>query len=428
MPIRLALVLALLFGVLVAYLTSFNESRVRVALSPSYEYELPVIALVVGAFLVGAALALVLGVLRDVSRSYHDYQIARQARRAEGLKEIYHRGVDAQLAGKSAVALTAYKEVLHRDPGYAEAHVRLAELAHQQGDTHSALIHQLEALRGDERPETLLAAADGYRRAGRPDDAMAMYRRVLERDRDHLTALRGLRDVAAGRERWAEALEVQERLVQQAPQEDRAGEEAWMAGLRYELGRASLAEGNVQAAIARFREALRAQPGFVPALLALGDAYLKAGDSREALKTWERGLEAEPALPLLARIEQLHRDEGRPTRMIAVYQAAGARAPDNLALAFALGRVYFELAMLDEAADQFQKVEVRAPELPSIHAYLGAIFERRGQAREAFEEYRRALRLTGRLEWPHRCSACGTGHSRWVDRCPSCGRWNSSRA
>ncbi len=37
--------------------------------------------------------------------------------------------------------------------------------------------------------------------------------------------------------------------------------------------------------------------------------------------------------------------------------------------------------MLDEAAEQFQKVEVRAPELPVVHAYLGAIFERRGQFR-----------------------------------------------
>ena len=65
--------------------------------------------------------------------------------------------------------------------------------------------------------------------------------------------------------------------------------------------------------------------------------------------------------------------------MIALYQAAVARAPDDLALALALGRVYFELEMLDEAAEQFEKIEVRVPDLPVIHAYLGAVFERRGQ-------------------------------------------------
>ena len=119
---------------------------------------------------------------------------------------------------------------------------------------------------------------------------------------------------------------------------------------------------------------------------------------------WERAAEGQqPALPVLARIEQLHRAEGRPTRMISLYQNALARQPDNLALAFGLGRVYFELAMLDEAAEQFQKMEVRAPELPLIHAYLGAILERRGQFRDAMEEYRRALRESDRIEWPHRC-------------------------
>jgi Flp pilus assembly protein TadD len=113
--------------------------------------------------------------------------------------------------------------------------------------------------------------------------------------------------------------------------------------------------------------------------------------------------------------------------MIALYQAACTRAPDSVPLAFALGRVYFELAMLDEAADQFQKVEVREPNLPGLHAVLGAIFERRGQTAEAFDEYRRALTLAGAFDWPYRCAACGAEHGRWTDRCPSCRGWNTSR-
>jgi tetratricopeptide (TPR) repeat protein len=113
--------------------------------------------------------------------------------------------------------------------------------------------------------------------------------------------------------------------------------------------------------------------------------------------------------------------------MISLYRNALDRHPDNLALAFGLGRVYFELAMLDEAAEQFQKMEVRAADLPLIHAYLGAILERRGQFRDAMEEYRRALRLSDSVQWPHHCATCGALHPRWVDRCPSCHRWNTSR-
>jgi lipopolysaccharide biosynthesis regulator YciM len=200
-----------------------------------------------------------------------------------------------------------------------------------------------------------------------------------------------------------------------------------LAIVHYQLGRLDAEQGRAGAAITHFKSALRADRGFVPAALALGDALEAAGDVRDATRTWERAAEVQPALALLGRLERVYRREGRPTRMIALYRLASERAPDNLALAVALGRVYLELEMLDEAADQFEKVEVRAPEMPTIHAFLGAVFERRGETREAFEEYRRALRLARAFDWPHVCAACGAAGAAWDDRCPACRRWNTLR-
>lgn len=427
MSVRLALVLALLFGVVFSYLTSFNPGRVPLVLGSDWRYDVPVMALVVGAFLLGAAVALVLGLARDLNRSYQDYQGMRRARRDAGVGEVYHRGVDAQLAGRVVEATEAYAEVVRREPGHGEAHSRLGELEMERGDAKAALNHHLQALRADERPETLLAAAHAYRRAGRPEDAVALYDSVLTHDRNHVTALRGLRDVGSETGRWADALRAQERLLVLASPPDRAAASGWLAGIHYEIGRGRLHGGDASGAVAAFREALKAQPDFLPALVALGDAHLKAGDQKDATRVWERALETQPALPLLSRLEQVYRSEGRPTRMIALHQQAAARQPDNPSLAFSLGRVYFDLSMLDEAADQLQKVEVRTPDLAVVHSYLGAVFERRGQAREAFEEYRRALRLGGSFEWPHQCDVCGARHAGWVDRCPVCHRWNTSR-
>ena len=141
----------------------------------------------------------------------------------------------------------------------------------------------------------------------------------------------------------------------------------------------------------------------MPAAVALGEAQALAGDPREAVRTWERALEGQPSLPLLARLERAYRDEGLPTRMIALYRRALDRAPDDLALAVALGRVYLELEMLDEAADQLERVEARAPDLPIVHAYLATVFEHRGEWRDACAEYRRALQLGRAWDWPHRC-------------------------
>jgi tetratricopeptide (TPR) repeat protein len=384
-----------------------------------------VFLLAVGAFVAGAILAVVVAKLRAPRRRPRPAEAAAGADVAVG--ELYAHGVEAQRAGKQAAAVAAYQELLRREPGHGEAHARLGEIASGRGDDQSALLHSLQALRTDDHPETLLAAADAYRRTGRPDDAIALYQDVIARDPDHVAALRALRDLAAAEGRWADARPAQERLVSAVGADERAAEQSWLAGIHYERGRARVAEGDLTGGISAFRDALRGQPDFVPAAVALGDAHLQAGDAAQALRVWERAVDAQPALPLLSRIERQRREEGRPTRMIALYQGAAARQPDNHAIALALGRVYFDLSMLDEAVEQLEKVEVRAPDLPVIHAFLGAVFERRGQTREALDEYRRALRSLSSFEWPHRCAACGAEHAGWADRCPSCRRWNTLR-
>lgn len=246
----------------------------------------------------------------------------------------------------------------------------------------------LSPRRGDPPLPDLLERAEAARAAGRPDEARGLWEGALRRS-----------------------------LVE--------GER--LAIVHYELGRLDAERGRAGAAATHFKSALRADRGFVPAALALGDAQEAAGEVREATRTWERAAELQPALTLLSRLERVYRSEGRPTRMIALYRTASERSPDNLALAVALGRVYLELEMLDEAADQFEKVEVRAPDMPIIHAYLGAVFERRGETREAFDEYRRALRLAHAFDWPHACAACGAAGAAWEDRCPVCHRWNTLR-
>jgi len=240
--------------------------------------------------------------------------------------------------------------------------------------------------------------------------------------------LRRERDSAMEARRWSDALQAQERLVELATGLGRGREVEWLAVIHYERGREEFARSNPAAAATQFRSALRVDRHFVPATVALGEALDASGERREAIRTWERAAEADPSLAVLARLERAYRDEGRPSRMIAVYRAACERAPDDLALAIELGRVYFDLEMLDEAADQFEKIEVRAPDLPAVHAFLGAVFERRGETADAFAEYRRALRLGGAFAVSHRCRACGASAPRWQDRCPSCRRWNTMHA
>jgi lipopolysaccharide biosynthesis regulator YciM len=279
----------------------------------------------------------------------------------------------------------------------------------------------------DPRVAGLVRRARDAQAEGREAAARTLFREALDAQPGDLAALRGLRDLAIAAGAWDEALGLQNRIVARVPAGERAVETTTQAALHYELGRAA-APRSAAAAIAHYRGALRADRRFLPATLGLGDALEATGDRREAVRVWERALEFEPALPLLARLERAYRQEGRPSRMIALYRDAVSRAPDNLAIAVALGRVYVELEMVDEAADHLEKVEVHVPDSAAVHAYLGAVFERRGELREACAEYRRALRLAHAFEWPHACSACGAAGFAWQDRCPTCRRWNTFRA
>jgi len=281
--------------------------------------------------------------------------------------------------------------------------------------------------RDDPQTLELLRRADEARAAGRHQEAGTLYRQLLQTRRSHVGALRGLRELAVEAGQWRQVLDLQHRILGAVGSTERSPETEWLAVAYYELGRAELARGSAAAALPHLKNAVRADRRFLPGALALGDAHDMVGERRDAVRVWERAAEIQPALPLLARLERAYREEGRPTRMIALYRTAVDRAPDDLSLAVALGRVFFELEMLDEAADQLEKVEVQAPDLPAVHAYLGAVFERRSETRVAFAEYRRALQLAHAFDWPHRCDACGAAATTWQDRCPRCHRWNALR-
>ena len=87
MSIRLGLVVGLLFAIVVTYLTSINPSRAHLALGGDWAFDIPLMALIAVVFGAGAGLALVLGILRDVTRSYARRDALRggAARRARPL-------------------------------------------------------------------------------------------------------------------------------------------------------------------------------------------------------------------------------------------------------------------------------------------------------------------------------------------------------
>ena len=80
-------------------------------------------------------------------------------------------------------AKNAYRDVLEREPEFADAHINLGRILHESGDVYAALVHYRAALAI--RPYDATAAFNigvALEDLGASTDAIAAYRRALETD------------------------------------------------------------------------------------------------------------------------------------------------------------------------------------------------------------------------------------------------------
>jgi tetratricopeptide (TPR) repeat protein len=125
-----------------------------------------------------------------------------------------------------------------------------------------------------------------------------------------------------------------------------------------ERGRALLARGEVAAAAAAFREALRTQPDLVEARAGLGTALASVGD-------------------LDAAVEEL--------------RAALRRQPDALPLRVALARVLVARQEWPAAREELERVLSAQPDLLDARYSLGVVRYAQGDVAGAIDAYRRVL-------------------------------------
>ena len=82
-------------------------------------------------------------------------------------------------------------------------------------------------------------------------------------------------------------------------------------------------------------------------------------------------------------------------------------------------------AVIDEALDEFKKLESTVPEASPVHLFLASIHERRGETDLAFQEYSRAFEQEKFSFFGYRCDYCKRVAAEWGGTCPGCGRRNT---
>lgn len=280
----------------------------------------------------------------DLDRAERLFQRAARSSDREpdalvGLANVALKREDFERARKLLESVRAQApdrpELWRRSLRTAEFWLRMqaADAARADGDVDraAALYSEAAALSPAERLHALRALGHLWLAAGRPADAEAQFRAVLEAEPAHAGALRGLVEVLLRTGREDAALEVNARLREIAPDHARA-DGALQAEIRRAQAARRRAAGDLDGAGALLDEARRLDPENPWILLDRVHLHQDRGDLAAARATLDALLAAEPDLvPARVADAALRAEEGRPESGLEVLAALPDDALDDAA-------------------------------------------------------------------------------------------------
>lgn len=421
------IILLMILSILaIGYLANINRDVITINLVWK-TYEISKIGLILLSWASGALLVIFVVAIKDTKKYFLNWRASRIHKKEVKIQEMYSKGLNALLAKRNAEATGYFEKILQQDPHHIDSLLRLGNLYHREKNINEAIrLHQKAKDLSPTNIEILFALEADYEEARRPEDALHIFHDILNIDASNLTALYKMRDLYQSQGRWEDANMVQIKILKGTPStEDRAVEHQRLIGMRYELGRRLLEDGNLDKAKRVFKGLLKLDKDFIPAYLGLGEVYLGEGDVAGASDLWEKAYYATSSVIFLLRLEDLFLSLGEPNKIIELYQRALSSRPNDLILNFFLGKLFYRLEMIDDAYDILTSMDSGAENLPDLHKLIGNIYLRRGSPEKAALEFKKALRFRKKVVVPYRCNKCDYQSKDWSGRCPHCGKWNT---
>ena len=338
--------------------------------------------------------------------------------------------------------------------GYRELTKGLAAVAAGDGAEAQRHARRAEQLLG-EPPLTLLLSAQAAQLAGDRDGAQRAYTAMLEDEQMAFLGLRGLIAQALREGDQATALGYAERAFKLRPQTPwvvhslfdmqaqlgqwRAAQETLDTGVRrkvvaidkgrglralllLERSREAERDGHAGDALELAREAFRLTPDRIPVTRRLAELQLRAGDSKRALKTLERGWTAAPH-PDLAQLYFQAAGETDPMKRIAVARRLASLKPDDVESQLVLAQASLDAGLWGEARRQLEAAGGSQPAVRVCRLMADLEEKAKSEPAKVHDWLARAAAAPADRAW--RCSACNTQHEAWRPVCASCGAFGT---
>ena len=410
--------------VIVLYFDRLNPEAVTINLSSNYSYTIYMVGFFLVSFALGSVIVILFTLLRDAKNIFVDWRNRQRQKVEARVQETFSKGLYAYLSGKYDQAISFFRDIMKVEPNHFYTLLRIGDAYQQERNYSEAIKFHKRAKKVDEKSlEAQFALANDYVLSASYDEAVSVIQEVIKKDSSNIEALVRLRDIYIKTGKWDGAHELQGRVVKH--RKESIEDLRLLMGLRYEFARVLFNRGDRGKSKKLLKGIIRADKDFIPAYVTLGDMFVEEGDGGEAADLWEKGYYMNYSEILLHKLEDFYLQLGEPEKIIWIYKKAISLNPQNPALKFYLGKLYYRLEMLDEAFDILAELEGTESSMPELYKLLGTIYERKEELGKAVAEFKKALGLRKRVVVPYFCPFCDCHTYEWSGRCPRCGAWNS---
>lgn len=294
---------------------------------------------------------------------------------------------DALLANQQAdAAKQTYEQALALQPNNGAALTGLARHALLQGNREEAERFSLEATTKDaSNPDVWIFRGAMLRAAGKPDEALAAYGKVIELRPNDVGARIEQAYLHINQGKYDLAKTDIDAARQHAPNSLLATYA--QALLDYSQGKHAQARDSLQ-------KVLKASPDHLQSILLAGAVELNLGSVQQAEQHLRKYLESDPnnvyARKLLAQSLLKNAQAGDAVAVLAPTLEKGGADAQLLALA---GESYMQARDFGKAAGYLEKAAALAPDVAVVRTSLGMARLNQGQAGQAIADLQRATEL-----------------------------------
>ncbi|MBE9039612.1 tetratricopeptide repeat protein [Oscillatoriales cyanobacterium LEGE 11467] len=308
------------------------------------------------------------------------------------------------------LAIDACKRALDIQPGAAEAHAILGNIACTQGDCEEARQAYNRAIAL--KPELAYVRANLgsiCAELNQPEDAIAHYQAALQIDPKFTLVYRNWGQLYQKLDRWAEAADCYRKAIELEPE---------FVPTYQKLAVALIAAEDWQGARDTYQKAIELKSNAAWAHCGLGDALAELGEWEDAASAYRRAIELDPELAGLSEklgdlfqkrleyysqqaLESYHQAARANPDQIELYHKILEITPNDVNVHLQLVRALERQGNWDEAIVFSQMALQIQPDAVEAHIELGKVLAQQSQLTDATVCYRRAIELAPNVSVAH---------------------------